>query len=95
MADGMEGLADEPQEVPAQDKRPLTEEGTPDTDGETLHVPSEFLQGTRFKEGDELVLKVVSVDDEGLEVAYAKAPPGEEGDVGSQLDAMDAASPNY
>lgn len=58
--------------------RPLTEENTPDDDGETIHIPRAFLQGTQFKAGDELVLKVVSQDEDGLEVAYAKAPESEE-----------------
>lgn len=74
--------------------RPITEQGTPEDDGNTIHVPTEFLQGTRFKPGDELVLKVVSVEDDGLEVAYAKAPEGEEeGDksngANAELDNID------
>lgn len=76
--------------------RPMTEENTPEDDGETIHVPEAFLQGTKFKAGDELVLKVVSVDNDGLEVAYAKSPEKEEGEednprakANSELDALD------
>lgn len=88
MDDGMEGYDDAPtEEAPQSEQRPLTTENTPAGDGETMHVPAEFLQGTRFKEGDELVLKVVSADDEGLEVAYAKAPARAEG--GSAPDELD------
>lgn len=53
------------------DERPITEEGTPESTGETLHVPEEFCPGMKFKPGDEIVMKVVSVGDDGLEVAYA------------------------
>lgn len=81
-------------------ERPMTETDTPEDDGETIHIPTAFLQGTKFKEGDELVLKVVSVDEDGLEVAYAKAPPEGEaaeegsasGDSGSELDELDRNS---
>lgn len=72
-------------------KRPITEEGTPEGSGDTIHIPKEFLQGTTFKEGDELVLKVVAADDEGLEVAYAKpeeAEPQEGGDANTQIDQL-------
>lgn len=75
--------------------RPITEENTPADDGETIHVPRAFLQGTQFKAGDELVLKVVSQDEDGLEVAYAKAPePETEKPTGrdkanAELDALD------
>lgn len=92
MADGMEGYDDAPtEEQPTDEQRPMTEEGTPEDSGETMHVPTDFLQGTKFKEGDELVLKVVSVDDEGLEVAYAKAPRSEAGssDAHAELDQLD------
>lgn len=75
----------------ADEKRPLTEEDTPEGSGETMHVPLEFLQGAKLKEGDELRLKVVSVDDKGLEVAYAKASR-DTGDASSELDALDQGS---
>lgn len=71
----------------------MTEEGTPDDSGETMHVPTDFLQGTKFKEGDELVLKVVSVDEDGLEVAYAKAPSSNgSNSAHAELDQLDQTS---
>lgn len=79
-----------------KDHRPVTEENTPEDAGEVIHIPTEFLQGTKFREGDELVLKVVAVGDDGLEVAYAKAPEGEKGGESdasggsSDMDEMDA-----
>lgn len=95
-APGMEDMAGGANET----ERPITEEKTPEDDGETIRVPEAFLQGTRFKAGDELVLKVVSVDEDGLEVAYAKgAEGGEEGEdkssrasANDELDALDKES---
>lgn len=77
--------------------RPITQDGMPPDNGDTIHIPKAFLQGTTFKEGDELILKVVAVSDEGLEVAYAKAPENESepGSAGSELDALDAGDQNY
>ena len=74
--DAFSEYADEP--AAAKDK-PITEGGSPEGQGDSIHIPSEFLQGNagKFKEGDELVLKVVSADDEGIEVEYAKEPGGE------------------
>ncbi len=70
----------------ANAQRPMTEAGTPEDSGETISIPAEFLQGTKFKAGDELVLKVITADEEGLEVAYAKKPAG-----GDKEDAKDAS----
>lgn len=87
---GMEGIA-EPKA--SSSARPITEQGTPEDSGNTIHVPAEFLQGTKFKAGDELVLKVVSVDDEGLEVAYATKPESEsaseESSANEEIDQLD------
>lgn len=86
--DGMEGMdGAEMAGHRRKNERPLTEDGTPEDSGETMHVPSGFLQGTRFKEGDELVLKVVSVDEEGIEVAYAPKGEGSGGDGSGSPDA--------
>lgn len=73
-------------------KRPLTEENTPETSANTMHVPLEFVQGTEFKAGDKVVLKVVAVDDDGLEVAYATETDEEsdgESDANMELAAID------
>lgn len=86
MEDGMEGMTGATEARPG--KRPLTEEDTPEGGSNTLHVPLEFLQGTKFKEGDELVLKVVAVDEEGLEAAYAKAPRSASS-ASAELDSLD------
>ena len=68
---------------PASDKTPITEDGAPEDQGDSIQIPAEFLQGAKFKEGDELVLKVVSVDDDGaLEVEYASKPEVESEDEG-------------
>lgn len=84
----MTGFEDMPDEAASPEssasERPVTEENTPETTGDTISVPKEFLQGTEFKPGDELVLKVVAVSDEGLEVAYATAD--DKGDDGSSRE---------
>lgn len=77
---------------------PVTEEGAPEGKAESIHIPAEFLQGTKFKPGDELVLKVISADEEGLEVEYASpAEGGGEGEMSAndEIDSMAAASANY
>lgn len=84
---GMEDMEDEAASPESSKERPITEEGTPEDTGETISVPKEFLQGTQFKPGDELVLKVVAVSDDGLEVAYAKEPEGGETDESSRESA--------
>lgn len=66
----------------APGKQPITEEGSPKGQGDSIHIPAEFLQGQQFKAGDELVLKVLSADENGVEVEYAKA----EGDAGGSGD---------
>lgn len=73
---------------PAQSKTPITEDGAPEGSSESMHIPAEFLQGTKFKPGDELVLKVVAADDDGVEVEYAKAPEGK-GESGGMMSAND------
>lgn len=72
-------------------KQPITEEGAPQGQGDSIHIPAEFLQGQKFKPGDELVLKVMSADDEGVEVEYAQAPAKEgEGEMSAndEIDQM-------
>lgn len=102
--DGDEDATPAPPESASE--TPMTEEGQPETGGETLKVPAEFLQGTQFKPGDELVLRVVDIGDDGeLEVAYAKpggAGGGGEGAGGGgaksandELDAMAASDSDY
>lgn len=79
MNDAFSKYSEEPQSSTTA-KPPITEDGSPEGEGDSIHIPAEFLQGTKFKPGDELVLKVVSADDEGVEVEYATAEgKGEEG----------------
>jgi len=89
MKDQFADYAEEPQ---AAKESPITEDGSPEGQGDSIHIPKEVLQGTQFKEGDELVLKVVAADDEGLEVEYAKAPEkeggGEESSANEEIDQM-------
>lgn len=89
------GMEDIPEGSSKESTRPITEENTPENQGETIHIPREFLQGTTFKSGDELILKVVSSDEEGLEVAYAKAPEKSEGaeskNANEEIDSMDSS----
>ena len=83
--------------APAEDKeKPITEQGAPEGTGDTMHIPVDFLNGTTFKAGDELVLKVVSSDEDGLEVAYAHAPTSDKGEEGppSAHDEIDSL-PKY
>lgn len=83
-------------DAPASDKAPITEDGSPQGEGDSIHIPAEFLQGNagKFKEGDELVLKVISADEEGIEVEYASEPKGGSGEGGegesanSEIDRM-------
>jgi len=77
------------------EKTPITEDGSPQGEGDSIHIPSEFLQGTKFKEGDELVLKVVSSDENGVEVEYAAKPEDESGNEGmSANEEIDAHESN-
>jgi len=86
-------------------KQPITEDGSPEGQGDSIHIPAEFLQSNagKFKEGDELILKVVAVDDDGsVEVEYASEPAkGDEseggGDMGAnaEIDQMHGSSGGY
>lgn len=62
-------------------EQPITEEGSPEGTGDSIHIPAEFLQGKTFKAGDELVLKVISADDEGVEVEYAAEAASDKGEA--------------
>lgn len=76
----MDDMMDE-DESPRRDKEtPVTEEGAPEaSESETMNIPAPFLQGTEFKAGDRVVLKVVAVGDDGsIEVAYATEDEGGE-----------------
>lgn len=93
---GMEDVEDmhsnpnesEPAESPESKQKPITEDGAPESTGETIKIPKDFLEGTSFREGDELVLKVVAVGDDGIEVAYA--PKSEKGEMSAndELDSL-------
>jgi hypothetical protein len=73
------GMEDMEEQMPSESpERPITEESTPEDEGQTINIPKEFLQGQEFKPGDEIVLKVVTSDEEGLQVAYDKEPASEE-----------------
>lgn len=76
-------------------ERPMTEEGTPEDSGETIKIPKEMLQGQSFKEGQEITMKVIAADDEGIEVTFDKPEEAEpmEGasrgaDANSQIDQL-------
>jgi hypothetical protein len=86
------------QDAPADSsKEPITEEGSPEGQGDSIHIPTEFLQGKQFKAGDELVLKVVSADEDGVEVEYAVEPADDAGEGAevepSANDEIDQMSP--
>lgn len=94
--DQFEEFADKPA---SSDKQPITEDGSPEGQGDSIHIPAEFLQGNagKFKAGDELVLKVISADEEGIEVEYATEPEKDQGEGGegeggtsanAEIDAM-------
>ena len=79
MTDAFSDLQEEPA---SSDEKPITEDGAPESQGDSIHIPSEFLQGNagKFKEGDELVLKVISADEDGIEVEYATEPAKDAGE---------------
>jgi len=99
MADQFSQYRDKPS------KTPITEEGGPEGQGDSMHIPAEFLQGNagKFKEGDELVLKVISADDEGVEVEYATEPSKDKGEGGEgegpsandEMDMMESRGGGY
>lgn len=82
------------QEPQGQDEsqEPITEEGSPPPAGNTVHLPTDFLKGAMFKPGDEVVLKVTSVNDDGIEAEYATAPAKGEGPMSAndEIDSMQA-----
>jgi len=93
MKDQFSEFADKPA---ASNRQPITEDGSPEGQGDSIDIPAEFLQGNagKFKAGDEVVLKVVSADDEGIEVEYATEPgkdkaEGGEGEEGEGMSAND------
>lgn len=92
--DGEDAAESQPQ---GKEETPITEEGSPEGTGESLHIPTEFLQGASFKPGDEVVLKVIAAGDDGIEVEYSKNESGESddrvSDAGAELDAIDAQHP--
>ncbi len=81
---------------------PITEDGAPEGEGDSIHLPAEFLMGKKFKDGDTVTLKVVSSDEEGVEVempteADKNEGSEDEGGMGmmSANDEIDAAKPGY
>ena len=103
MKDHFSEYADKPESA---DKQPITEEGSPEGQGDSIHIPAEFLQANagKFKEGDELILKVVAVDDDGsVEVEYASEPAkGDESEGGgsdmganAEIDQMHGSGGGY
>lgn len=73
-----------------KDETPLTEEGAPEpSEANTLHIPNAFLQGSEFKPGDQVMMKVIAVGDDGVEVAYAtEDDSGEEMSAEAELDSI-------
>lgn len=53
---------------------PMTEEGAGAT---TVFIPASLYANKEFAEGDEIILRVTRVDDDGLEAEYASEPGGE------------------
>jgi len=47
---------------------------------ETVTVPKSIGMGKDFKVGDEIVLKIVGMDDDNFTLAYAPEKPGEGGE---------------
>lgn len=63
-------------EPPANaDETPMTEEGGGAT---SVFIPASLYSNKEFREGDEIVLRVTRVDDDGLEAEYASEPGGED-----------------
>jgi len=71
--------------------------GEPSGDDESVSVflPKEITMGKTFKQGDEIVLKIVDVDPETgeLEAKYATDDQESKSEGGSMDDAFDAAMP--
>ena len=86
MTDAFSEYRDEPD----SDKTPITEDGSPSGEGDSIHIPAEFLQGGKFKEGDEITLKVVAADEDGVEVEYAAEEV--KGDKNESEDGMMSAN---
>lgn len=86
--------------MPSDKDKPLTEEGQPEGTGQTIEIPIEFVGGKKFEAGDELVLKVVSIEDGKLEVEYAtgkdepQGPPSAEDEI-DQMAAESGSNSNY
>ena len=57
--------AESPEEA---DSGAITEDGQPEGGTGTLHIPSAILGGMQFKEGDVVTLRVVSSDEDGVDV---------------------------
>lgn len=81
---------------------PMTEEGQPEGTGQTIEVPIEFAEGNKFKVGDEMILKVVGMEDGKYQLEYAHAPKQEEdgGETGppsadDEIDQMAANDSSY
>lgn len=76
---GAEDMMEEmPQHGMAKDsKTPMTEEGQPEGTGQTIEVPIEFAEGRKFKVGDEMIVKVVGMEDGKFQLKYAHGPEGE------------------
>lgn len=71
MRDIMSEYAGESADAPEKDsEQPLTEEGSPEASDNSLNIPAEFLGGATFREGDQITMRVVSADEDGVEVEY-------------------------
>lgn len=71
---------------------PITEDGQPESSGDSLHIPAEFLQGAKFEAGDKLMLKVISADEDGVEVEYAAMPMNKDGMKGRGMNMRERAN---
>lgn len=68
---GMDDLGEhgEPSPPPeSANETPMTEEGS---GASSVFIPASLYSNKEFREGDEIVLKVTRVDDDGLEATYA------------------------
>lgn len=73
----------------AESAAPEGGEGDPENqpeEGETALLPKSILAGKEFNPGDEVVLKIVRINEDEVEVSYAKSDKGGKTGGRSQMD---------
>lgn len=84
-AGGMDDEMSEPSGMPDEGRN----EGPPDHGDDTAYLPVSVTGGKKFQPGDEIVLEVVSVDEDGsLEVKYATGKGEEKKPYEDAIDAL-------